>query len=145
VLIYVVIPIFVHVAPYWLWTSHVRYERLATATAAIEQAQMYQARLRINRKCVSHLPGWNVDPEEGSGALATEVKPSGKRLTIECDQKNRKFWISISFPRDNFGYIEGQFNGPLKAVYWRGAKLESSAISEGVDADALARLLALGE
>jgi hypothetical protein len=129
-------------APCWLWTSHIRHDRIVTATAAIHQAQQYQTSLRIHGKCVSSLPGWNADPDEGPGALITELKLTGKRLTIECDQKQKKFWLSISFPRDNFGYLEGESTGPLKAAYWRGEKLETKVIGRDTDIATLAKLLA---
>jgi hypothetical protein len=145
VFIYVALPFFAHVAPYWLWANHVRHERIVTATAAIQQAHEYQDLLRMHGKCAANLPGWEAEPDEGPEALSTQVKSTGKRLMIECDQKQKKFWVSISFPRDNYGYLEGHFAGPLKASYWRGGKLETRVISRDSDTDALARLLALGE
>jgi hypothetical protein len=145
VFIHVALPILAHVAPYWLWTTHVRHERIVTATAAIQQAQKYQALVRSHGKCVSSLPGWDTDAHERPGTLVTQVKVTGKRLMIECDQMEKKFWVSISFPRDNFGHVEGQFNGPLNAAYWRGEKLETSAILQDANTDELAKLLAFGD
>jgi hypothetical protein len=135
-------PLLLHLAPFWLWSSHVRQERIVTATVAIHQALNYQSMLRTHGKCVSEFPGWNVDSDEGPGVLISQVKVTGTRLKIECDQKERKFSVSISFPRDDFGYIEGGFDGPAKIVCWRDAQLETKVISKGAVTETLAKLLA---
>ena len=89
-LTFVALPIIAHVMPYWLWMGHVRHERIVTATAAIQQAQTYHALLRLQKKCVTSLPGWNAAPDEGPGALITQVKVTGKRLLVECDRQQQK-------------------------------------------------------
>jgi hypothetical protein len=145
VLVNVALPLLLQFAPFWLWSSHVRQERVVTATGTIQQGQKYQSMVRTSGKCVPGLPGWYADPDEGPGVRISQVKVTGKRLKIECDQKERKFSVSISFPRDGFGYVEGAFDGPLKIAHWRGAELETKVILQNADTEALAKLLAFSD
>jgi hypothetical protein len=117
VLIQITFPILVHVAPLWSWRAHERQGRIVSATAAIQQAQKIQPMLRKSGRCLSELSGWVQDPEDKPGVLITSVKESDTRLTFECDQHRKLFWVSISYPRDNFGHVEGTFVGSLTIKY----------------------------
>ena len=143
--IQVAIPILMHVGSSWLWSRHVEHERIVTATAGIQQAVKIKSLLHAQGYCATELPGWELDQRHNPGALVTTVKVTGKRLTFECNQEKKEFWVSISFPRDGFGHLEGTFSGPLKAIYWHKGRLETKVLSPDADITAHAKLLALGE
>jgi hypothetical protein len=116
VLVQITFPILAHVAPLWSWSAH-------------EQAQKIQPMLRKSGRCLSELSGWVQDPEDKPGVLITWVKDTDTRLTFECNQREKTFWISISYPRDNFGHVEGTFVGPLKINYRQSSSMKNKAIS----------------
>ncbi len=141
----VVIRLVVLAAPWWLLIGCSSEDRVVTATAAIQQAQKIQPMLGKSGKCLSELGGWLPNPEEGPGVLITSVKVTGKQLTFECDQEDKAFRITISYPRDDFGYVEGTFVGPLKINYWQSTALKTKVIPKNADMRLLAELLAEGE
>jgi hypothetical protein len=143
--IQVVFPFLVHVGGSWLWSRHVERERIVTATAGIQQAVKIKSLVHAQGYCLKELPGWERDQRHTPGALITTVKVTGKRLTFECDQEGKEFWVSISFPRDGFGHLEATFSGPLKVVYWREGRQETKVLHAGADIPAHAKLLAIGE
>ena len=132
-------------APWWLLIGCSSDDRAITAIAAIQQAQKIQPMLVKSGKCPSALGEWVPSPEEGPGVLITSVKVTGKRLTFECDQEAKVYRISISYPRDDFGYVDGTFAGPLKINYWQNATLRTEVIATNADMRLLAELLAEGE
>jgi hypothetical protein len=145
VLVQITFPILAHVAPLWSWSAHERHGRIVSATAAIHQAQKIQPMLRKSGRCLSELSGWVQDPEDKPGVLITWVKDTDTRLTFECNQREKTFWISISYPRDNFGHVEGTFVGPLKINYRQSSSMKNKAISWDENTLGLAELLAGGK
>lgn len=121
-----------------------REDRVITATAAIQQAHKIQPTLQRSGKCPATLDGWSPDPEHGHGVLATRVMETNTMLTLECDQAERRFSVTIHWFVDDHAYVEGPFDGPLTITYGHFTAPESRVVPVNPDIRALSRLLAYG-
>lgn len=73
-----------------------------------------------------------------------KVRKSGALLRLECDPKERKFWVGIKEGLDGFSAVSGSFDGPLTIQYGHPSAPSFQAIPANPDIRRLAELMADG-